>query len=453
MNQEGWRAGMAVRVRVAALLIGTLAPTAARAEVLALTADRMIEVRSGRVVHDAVVIVEGERIKAAGPRAAVAVPVGARVVELGNRTLLPGLFDMHVHLSSGSTRPKKFIQFFFDGAVDEALRAADNARATLAAGFTSVRSAGDNDYIDVALDKAIEEGFAIGPRITPAGYQISMTGGHGDDTGFPPGVYEHTPEQGIADGPQQLLRAVRYQIKHGARVIKLMVTGGVSSFERSLDVQQFSEEEMRTVVEEARRNRVKVLAHAEALAGTLAAVLAGVDSIEHGSQLDDEAIRLMKEKGTYMVPTPLAGLEDVNRDWPEEMKAKSSEERRRATASLTKAIRAGVKIAYGTDAGAIAHGRNARQFALLVEAGMSPLDAIRSATLAAADLLGTPDRGTLEPGQLADVVAVPGDPLADVHAMEQVDFVMRGGVIFYRAGARVAGCSAGPQPPPPGVSR
>jgi imidazolonepropionase-like amidohydrolase len=210
---------------------------------------------------------------------------------------------------------------------------------------------------------------------------------------------------------------------------------------------------MRTVVEEARRNRVKVLAHAEALAGTLAAVRAGVDSIEHGSQLDDEAIRLMKEKGTYMVPTPLVGLEDINRDWPEEMKAKSSEERRRAAQSLRKAIRAGVKIAYGTDAGPLPHGRNARQFALLVEAGMSPLDAIRSATLAAADLLGVSDRGTLEPGQLADIVAVPGDPLADVHAMEHVDFVMKGGVIFYLAGARVAGCAAGPQPPPPGVSR
>jgi imidazolonepropionase-like amidohydrolase len=423
----------------AAVLAGlawALAPGAGRAEVLALRADRLIEVRSGRVVRDAVVVVEGERIRAAGPRATVAIPAGARVVELGNRTLLPGLFDMHVHLSSGSTRPKKFAQFFFDGPPDATLRAADNARATLAAGFTSVRSAGDNDFIDVALEKAIENGFAVGPRIVPACYQISMTGGHGDDTGFPPGVYEYKPEQGIADGPQQLLRAVRYQIKHGARVIKLMVTGGVGSFERTLDVQQFSEEEMRTVVEEARRNRLKVLAHAEALAGTLAAVRAGVDSIEHGSQLDDEAIRLMKEKGTYLVPTPLAGVEDITTDYPEEIQAKSREERRRAAESLRKAIRAGVKIAYGTDAGAMPHGHNARQFALLVEAGMSPLDAIRSATLAAADLLGVADRGALEPGLLADVVAVPGDPLADVHALEHVDFVMKGGVIFKEPAGR-----------------
>jgi imidazolonepropionase-like amidohydrolase len=429
---------------VLAGLAWALAPGALRSEVLALTADRLVEVRSGRVVRDAVVVVDGERIRAAGPRATVAVPAGARVVELGNRTLLPGLFDMHVHLSSKSTRPKKFLDYFFDGPIDSALRAADNARATLAVGFTSVRSAGDNDFIDVALDKAIENGFAVGPRIVPAGYQISMTGGHGDDTGFPPGVFEHGPEQGIADGPQQLLRAVRYQIKHGARVIKLMVTGGVGGFERTLDVQQFSEEEMRTVVEEAKRNRVKVLAHAEALAGTLAALRVGVDSIEHGSQLDDEAIRLMKQKGTYLVPTPLIGEEDKQvANYPEEILAKSREERRRAAESLRKAIRAGVKIAYGTDAGAMPHGRNAEQFALLVAAGMSPLDAIRSATLAAADLMGVTDRGALEPGLLADVVAVPGDPLADVHAMEHVDFVMKGGVIFHAP----SGGTPGERPP------
>jgi imidazolonepropionase-like amidohydrolase len=432
-------------VAVLAGLAWALASGGLRAEVLAIAADRLIDVRSGRVVRDAVVVVEGERIRAAGPRATVALPAGARVVELGNRTLLPGLFDMHVHLSSKSTRPKKFLDFFFDGPIDSALRAADNARATLAIGFTSVRSAGDNDFIDVALDKAIENGFAVGPRILPACYQISMTGGHGDDVGFPPGVYEHGPEQGIADGPQQLLRAVRYQIKHGARVIKMMVTGGVSGFERTLDMQQFSEEEMRTVVEEAKRNRVKVMVHAEALAGTLAALHAGVDSIEHGSQLDDEAIRLMKKNGTYLVPTPLVGEADKEvADYPEEILAKSREERRRAAESLRKAIRAGVKIAYGTDAGAMPHGHNAEQFALLVAAGMSPLDAIRSATLAAADLMGVTDRGALEPGLLADVVAVPGDPLADIHAMEHVDFVMKGGAIFRApAGAPAGGSPSG----------
>jgi imidazolonepropionase-like amidohydrolase len=430
MNQGRWCRNAAVLA--AAILSGAPSCPAASAEVLLLHADRLLEVRSGSLVHDAVVLVDGEQIRAAGPRAAVTVPAGARVVELGDRTLLPGLFDMHVHLSLGSRRPKRFAQFFFDGPVDAALRAADNARATLAVGFTSVRSAGDNDFIDVALDKAIAAGFAVGPRIVPAGYQISMTGGHGDDTGFPPGIFEYGPEQGIADGPEKLLRAVRYQIKHGARVIKLMVTGGVSGFERTLDIQQFSDEEMRTVVEEAKRNKIKVLAHAEALAGTLAALRAGVDSIEHGSQLDDEAIRLMKKQGTYLVPTPLVSQETMA-NAPAEVQAKGLEERRRAAESLRKAIRAGVKIAYGTDAGAMTHGRNAEQFALLVEAGMSPLDAIRSATLNAADLMGVGDRGTLEAGQLADIVAVPGDPLADVHAMEHVDFVMKGGVIYHGA--------------------
>jgi imidazolonepropionase-like amidohydrolase len=427
-HQAIGRAGGAVAIAV--LLAGASNPAAAGAEVLAITANRMIDVRTGRVVDDAVVVVEGERIQAVGARTAVALPAGARVVALGDRTLLPGLFDMHVHLSVGSARPGRFAQYLFDSAVDSALRAADNARATLAAGFTSVRSAGDNDFIDVALAKAIAEGFASGPRITPAGYQISMTGGHGDDTGFPPGVFEHGPEQGIADGPQQLLHAVRYQIKHGARVIKLMVTGGVASFERTLDVQQFSEEEMRTVVEEAKRNGLKVLAHAEALAGTLAALHAGVDSIEHGSQLDDEAIRLMKEQGTYLVPTPYVGVaHGAAGDLPDEMAAKGREERRRAAESLRKAIRAGVKIAYGTDAGVYPHGENARQFALLVDAGLSPLDAIRSATLAAADLLGVTDRGIIAPGQLADLVAASGNPLTDVRALEHLDFVMKGGVI------------------------
>lgn len=424
------RRAMSCGAAAAALgaLLGALTAGAALGETVALRAARMIEVRSGSVVRDAVVVVEGERILAAGSRGSVVVPPGARVIELGDRTLLPGLMDMHVHLSAGSTRPRQFADFMFDGPVDNALRAADNARATLAAGFTSVRSAGDNDYIDVALDKAIGKGLAVGPRIVPAGYQISMTGGHGDDTGFPPGVFEYGPEQGIADGPEKLLRAVRYQIKHGARVIKLMVTGGVGGFERALDVQQFSEEEMRTVVEEARRNRLKVMAHAHALAGTIAAVRAGVDSIEHGSQLDDAAIRMMKEKGTYLVPTPLAGAQDLT-GYPEEIRRKSEEANGTARASLEKAIRAGLKIAYGTDAGAVPHGQNARQFALLVDRGMSPLAAIRAATLASADLLGVADRGALEPGLLADVVAVPGDPLADIHAMERVDFVMKGGAI------------------------
>jgi imidazolonepropionase-like amidohydrolase len=414
---------------LSAALLCLLAPGIAAAETLVLSAARLLDVRSGRVTRDAVVVVEGDRIRAAGARGAVEIPPGARVVSLGDRTLLPGLMDMHVHLSLGSTKPKRFAQFLLDGPIDSAYHAADNARATLAAGFTTVRSAGDNDFIDVALDKATERGIAVGPRIVPAGYQISMTGGHGDESGWPPGVFELGPEQGVADGPERLLRAVRYQIKHGARVIKMMVTGGVSGFERTPYVQQFSDEEMRTVVDEARRNGLKVMAHAEALPGTLAAVRAGVASIEHGTDLDDEAVRRMKERGTYLVPTPLVETIDMT-NFPAEMQAKEREVERTSRSSLQKAIRAGVKIAYGTDVGPVPHGQNARQFAILVERGMTPLAAIQAATVAAAGLLGVADRGALEPGLLADVIAVPGDPLADVRALERADFVMKGGAIY-----------------------
>jgi len=417
-------------VSVAAALA---APAAAPPEVIALRAARLLDVRTGRVIRSAVVVVEGDRIRAAGDAADVAVPPGARVVELGDRTLLPGLFDMHVHLSLGSAKPQGFFgASLFNGPIDNAYQAADNARTTLAGGFTTVRSAGDNDFIDVALDKAIERGIAVGPRIVPAGYQISMTGGHGDEDGWPPGVFELGPEQGVADGPEKLLRAVRYQIKHGARVIKLAATAGVLGFEATYDAQQFSEEEMRTVVDEARRNRLKVMAHAHGLAGTLAALHAGVASIEHGSQLDDEAIRLMKAGGVYLVPTAYinsGGGKDLA-SAPPAIRAKSEAAARASGASLDRAIRAGVKIAFGTDSGAMPQGRNAREFAVLVAHGMTPLAAIQAATIGAADLLGVDDRAVLEPGRLADVIAVPGNPLEDVRVLERVDFVMKGGAVF-----------------------
>jgi imidazolonepropionase-like amidohydrolase len=411
-----------------ALVLLVAAPL--RGEDLVLHAKRLLDVRSGRLIEDAVVVVSGDHIRAAGARASVTVPAGARFIELGDRTLLPGLFDMHVHLSVGSSRHHRFTEDLFNGPVDSAFKAADNARLTLLAGFTTVRSAGDNDFIDVALKKAIEKGIAVGPRIVPAGYQISMTGGHGDNTGWPPGVFEVGPEQGIADGPEKLLRAVRYQIKHGAEVIKMMVSGGIGDIDRPLDVLQFSDEEMKTVVEEAARSHLKVMAHSHSLAGTLHAVRAGVASIEHGSQLDEEAIRLMKEHGTYLVPTPLLLADDAYADYPESMRAKLEEVKRRTRASVGAAIRAGVKIAFGTDAGTAPHGQNGRQFAMLVDLGMSPLAAIRAATLAAADLLGVADRGALEPGLLADIVAVRGNPLTDVQTLEHVDFVMKDGQVF-----------------------
>ena len=416
------------------LLLAALAPAAFAAappETLVLHADRLLDVRSGRIVNDALVVIAGDRITAAGPSAQVTVPAGARRIELGDRTLLPGLMDLHVHLSGGSPKARRG-ESLFNGPIDNAFMAADNARLTLDLGFTTVRSAGENDFIDVALDKAIQKGVAVGPRIVPAGCQISMTGGHGDDTGFPPGVFEYGPEQGIADGPEKLLRAVRYQIKHGARVIKMMVSGGVTGLEAKLDVQQFSPEEMRTVVEEASRNGLKVMAHSHSLTATLAAVRAGVASIEHGTALDDEAVRLMKERGTYLVPTPLAG--EIDLSGSALMQAKAAEANANLRGSLAKAIRGGVKIAYGTDSGAARQGQNGRQFAMLVAAGMTPLAAIQAATINAADLLGVADRGALEPGLLADMIAVPGNPLEDVRVLERVEMVMKGGVVYREPG-------------------
>jgi imidazolonepropionase-like amidohydrolase len=432
-SSSGFRRQLAPLAVIATAFLGLallLSPGPAWGEDTVLHARRLLDVRSGRLVEDAVVLVADGHIRAAGARATVPVPAGARWIELGDRTLLPGLFDMHVHLATGGPHGHKFAEDAFDGPPDGTLKAANNARVTLLAGFTTVRSAGDNDFIDVALKKAIERGIAVGPRIIPAGYQISMTGGHGDNTGWPPGVFEIGPEQGIADGPERLLRAVRYQIKHGAEVIKMMVSGGIGDIDRPLDVVQFSDEEMKTVVDEARRSQLKVMAHSHSLASTLHAVRAGVASIEHGSQLDDEAVRLMKERGTYLVPTPMLTEGDAYAGFPENMRAKMLEVKRRAGASLELAAHSGVKIAFGTDAGAVPHGQNATQFALLVAHGLSPLAALRAATLAAADLAGVTDRGALDPGLLADIVAAPGNPLADVRTLEHIDFVMKGGEIF-----------------------
>ncbi|HXT51387.1 MAG TPA: amidohydrolase family protein, partial [Thermoanaerobaculia bacterium] len=304
----------------------------------------------------------------------------------------------------------------------------------------TVREAGAWFFIDAALDRAVAAGQAVGPRIIPSGYQISMTGGHGDDIGWPPGVFETGPEQGIGDGPEALLKAVRYQLKHGARTIKLTATAGVLGPEATADARQFSDEELRTIVEEAHRNRVKVAAHAHGRDGILAAVRAGVDSIEHGSQIDDDAVRLMKQHGTWLVPTAWVnstGELDVASMDPH-VRNKAAQITAQARESLRLAIRSRLPIAYGTDAGVYPHGNNACDFAVLVAAGMTPLEAIRTATTGAAALLGVDDRGSLEADQLADVIAVPGDPLKDVAALAAPSLVMQGGKV-YRWGELVGG--------------
>ena len=315
-------------------------------------------------------------------------------------------------------------------AADEALRGASNAVKTLMAGFTTVRNVGAGGFSDVSLMKAIDAGLIQGPRIIPAGHAIGITGGHCDATGWAPGVLELGPKDGVADGVDQVVEAARYQIKHGAKVIKVCATAGVFSYDATLGAQQLSDAELRAVVEEANRHGLKVAAHAHGTAGIKAAIRAGVASIEHGSMLDDEAIKLMKEKGTYLVPTAYLLTQFKFEGMPAPIAAKAREAIPLAQESHRKAIAAGVKIAFGTDAAVFPHGQNAGEFAVYVGYGMKPIDAIRTATVNAADLLGVIDRGVIARGKLADLIAVPGNPLEDVKALESVVWVMKGGVVY-----------------------
>jgi imidazolonepropionase-like amidohydrolase len=390
----------------------------------------MLDVVSGEIKDDAVIVVEGRIITALNPDR---LPPGAAVIDLGDMTLLPGLVDLHTHL--GYDIEGDWVnRAVRETAADAAFRAARNAGKTLMAGFTTVRDVGSSRFTDVALMRAVEAGFVPGPWVFPAGHSLGITGGHCDVTGYAPGIAETGPEQGIADGPGQLLRAVRYQVKHGARLIKICATAGVLSFEGPVGAQQFSQEEMETIVAEAARHGMSVAAHAHGAEGIKAAVLAGVRSIEHGSLLDAEGIRLMKERGTFLVPTTyLADAIDLEA-LPAPIRAKAEFVLPRARENLKAAIREGVRIGFGTDAAVYPHGGNAKEFAVLVSLGMAPLEAIRSATLHAVELLGVEDRGVLAVNRLADVVAVPGNPLEDITVTERIEFVMRGGVVFKAPG-------------------
>ena len=395
--------------------------------VTVLRADRMLDVQTGRIISPAVVVIEKDRIKSVNP---ASVPSG-QLIDLGNVTLLPGLMDMHTHLSF-DIQGNWLHRSVTDTAGDNALRGARNARTTLLAGFTTVRDVGAGYFVDVALMRAIDRDFIPGPRMFPAGHAIGITGGHCDTTGYIPGVQERGPETGVADGPDAALKAVRYQIKHGAKVIKVCATAGVLSLEGPVGAQQLSDTELRAIVEEAARHGLKVAAHAHGTEGIIAAVKAGVASIDHGSMLNDEAIRLMKERGTYLVPTTYLAQAIHLDAFPPPIRAKAEFILPRARQSLQLAIKSGVKIAFGTDAAVYPHGDNAREFAVLVERGMTPIEAIRTATVNAAHLLGVSDRGNIAPGLLADIVAVPGNPLENVRVLEDVRFVMKGGQVYKR---------------------
>jgi imidazolonepropionase-like amidohydrolase len=402
-------------------------------ETVLIKAGKMVDVRSGRVLTDQAILIEGGRIKQVGSAQLIQAPAGARVIDLANATVLPGLIDCHTHLtlepgqngyeSLGISIPR------------EALFGAKNAKLTLEAGFTTVRNVAAHGYTDVALRDAINAGDVPGPRIDAAGPAIGVTGGHMDNSLLAP-EYHHSSES-IADGVPALIAKVREQVKYGADVIKIAATGGVLSKGDSPEATQFSDEEIRAVVAEAHRLGRKVAAHAHGAAGIKQAVLAGVDSIEHGSFIDDEAIRLMKEKGTYLVPTLYLAdwfIENYQRlRVPEFMVEKAKVVMPAARQNIARAFKAGVKVAFGTDAAVYPHGLNAREFAVMVKLGMTPMQSIQAATINAADLLGWSDRvGSIEADRFADIIAVNGDPTADVTLLERVFFVMKGGQVVVK---------------------
>lgn len=397
-----------------------------RDSVTVIRAARMLDVSTGNIVQNASITVTGDRITSISSSPA---PVGARVIDLGDVTLLPGLMDAHTHLTS-NLEAGSYVRAARETDADLTVRGVRNARIMLQSGFTTVRDVGSSGFADVALMRASDAGWIEAPRIIAAGHSLGITGGHCDHTGWKPGVLEGSTVTGIADGPDEAVEAVRQQLKYGAKVIKICATAGVLSFEESVGAQQFTDDEMRAIVQEAGRHGVKVAAHAHGTEGIIAAVRAGVASIEHGSMLTDEAIALMKQRGTYLVPTTyLADKIDLE-ILPPLLRSKAESILPIARANVTRAIRAGVRIAFGTDAAVIPHEHAIREFATLVDRGMTPLQAIQAGTINTADLLGTPDRGRLAPGLLADIIAVPGNPLTDIRTLERVGFVMKGGRVF-----------------------
>jgi imidazolonepropionase-like amidohydrolase len=399
----------------------------------------MITIASPTVVRNAAVIVTGDRIVAAGPSGSTAVPAGATIVELGDVTLLPGFIDSHTHITGRTLGdPMGDVASVRDYPAYGAILGVANARNTLMAGFTSIRVVGSGNFDDMALRQAISDGRAVGPRMQNGGHSLGITGGHCDSNGWRPGINEVGLEKGIANGPDEVRAAVRYQVKYGADVIKTCATGGVLSEGDAVGTTQYTYEEMKAMVEEAHRHERKVAAHAHGTEGIKIATRAGVASIEHGSFLDEEGARMMAKAGTYLVPTLMAGEAVEKFAKSGVLKGLRAEKGLAAAAAMRNAIKLAaahrVLIAFGTDAGVIPHGTNAREFGLMVEwGGLSPIEALNAGTINAARLLGWEKRvGTIESGKLADIVAVPGNPLEDIHVTERVSFVMKGGVVQKR---------------------
>ena len=417
-----------------ALALALVLPAAVQADTLALQCGRLFDPASGRNLDQRTVLVADGKVAAVSP--GFEAPAGATVVDLHGHTCSPGWIDMHVHLG-GESSPQRYSEGFRLNPEFTVLRSVEYARRTLHAGFTTVRDLGGETTL--ALRDGIDQGWVEGPRIVAAGKSIATTGGHADPTNgmnhlIADALGEPGPAEGVVNSPDQARQAVRQRYKDGSDVIKITATGGVLSYAASGDAPQFTVDEVEAVVAAARDYGYKVAAHAHGKEGMRRAIVGGVDSIEHGTYMDDEVFALMKKHGTWYVPTITAGRfvadkAKVDGYYPEVVRPKAARIGPLIQGTFTRAWKAGVKIAFGTDSGVSLHGENADEFIYMVESGMPPAEALRAATVNAAELLGRDDLGKLVPGGVADLVAMPGDPLQDISVVKKVDFVMKDGKV------------------------
>jgi imidazolonepropionase-like amidohydrolase len=421
----------------------------------------MFDGKANSLLQNGVVVIKDDKILDAGSN--LQIPAGARVIDLGDATLCPGFIDAHTHLTedfSGNYNERRLQELDLNVS-EQAIRATEYARVTVEAGFTTVRDlgsrfVGSHEFVDVALRNSINKHVIIGPRMLVATKGIGATGGHFDSTnGFRDFLFGREPDytDGIADGPDEIRKAVRFEVKNGADVIKAAVSGGVLSLTDEVDVPQFTAAEIAALVDESHRLRKKVAVHCHGDFVAREAIEAGVDSIEHGSFMKPDTLTMMKKKGTFLTPTLMASEWIMGKidNYPPALQAKAKAATAARSEMFRNAVRMGVKISFGTDAAVFPHGQNAKEFKLMVDLGMNPIDALKSATVTDAELLGIAQKvGTLEKGKLADVIAVPGDPIADITATERVLFVMKEGRIIRQgpSGTEKAEMSASPNVSP-----